>query len=68
MIHRVLPFMRRPETPKSKEWDSKWTLLDESFKSMTEALGAMEKPIAFAFIELIDKKFQFGPETFSETP
>jgi hypothetical protein len=68
MIHRVLPFMRRSETPKNEEWDRKWTLLDESFRWMTEAQGAMEKPIAFAFIELIDKKFQFGPAThFSES-
>jgi hypothetical protein len=64
MILRLLPYMRRAETPKDAEWDTKWKLLDDSYRMMLDSRAKMGKKIAPAIIELVDKKFVFGPETY----
>jgi hypothetical protein len=69
MIHRLLPFVRRRETPHADSWDSNWALLDGHFRWMVEGLGNIGKKIASAVIELIDQKFVFDPSTyFTEDP
>ena len=68
MIHRLLPYMRRNETPKDEAWDIKWKLLDNSFSMMVNGLGAMGKKIAPAIIELMGAKFDFGPATYFSEP
>jgi len=64
MILRLLPYMRRAETPKDAEWNKKWKLLDDSYRMMLDSLAKMGKKIAPAIIELVDKKFAFDPETY----
>lgn len=64
MILRLLPFMRRAETPKDAEWDKKWKLLDDSFNMMVNSLGGLGKKIAPAIVELVQSKFAFSTETF----
>jgi hypothetical protein len=64
MIHRLVPFMRRPETPKEVGWDRKWKLLDDSFAMMVDGLAELGKGIAPAFKEMVGAKFAFGPETY----
>jgi hypothetical protein len=68
MIHRLLPYMRRSETPKDEAWDKKWKLLDDSFSMMVDGLGAMGKKIAPAITELMGAKFDFGPATYFSEP
>ncbi len=55
MILRLLPFMRRAETPKDEDWNKKWKLLDDSFKMMVDGLGGLGKKIAPA---ITDCKFR----------
>jgi hypothetical protein len=64
MILRLLPFMRRAETPKDEDWNKKWKLLDDSFKMMVDGLGGLGKKIAPAITELIGAKFNFGPDLY----
>lgn len=64
MILRLLPYMRRTETPKDADWDKKWKLLDDSYRRMLDSLAKMGKKIAPAVIELVDKKFAFGPDIY----
>lgn len=68
MMLRLLPFMRRAETPKDAEWDRKWKLLDDSFKMMVDGLGDLGKKIAPAIVELLDTKFAFTPELYFFEP
>ena len=64
---RLLPYMQRPETPQSEDWTSKWTLLDEFFEFMFDGLNALGKRIAPAYYEMLQAKFNFGPDKhFSE--
>jgi hypothetical protein len=65
---RLLPYVRRPETPTSEEWKGKWTLLDQSFKFMFDGFNELGKKIAPAYYEMLQIKFLFGPETFFREP
>lgn len=64
MILRLLPYVRRVETPRNAEWDRKWMLLDGSFKMMIDGLGSLGKKIAPAFIEFVQSKFNFSPQIY----
>jgi hypothetical protein len=56
MILRLLPYMRRAETPDNAEWTRKWKVLDNSFRQMLESLSSLGKKIGDAFIEMMDTK------------
>lgn len=64
MILRLLPYMRRAETPSDAGWDRKWTLLDDSFKMMVEGLAGLGKKIAPAVVEMVQTKFAFSTHTY----
>ncbi len=68
MMHRMLPYMRRHDTPANKEWANQWKLLEDHFRWMVESLGAIGKEIAPAFIEMIDTKFKFDATTYYSEP
>jgi hypothetical protein len=68
MILRLLPYMRRTETPQDDAWDNKWRLLDDSFKMMADGLAGLGKKIAPAMIEFIEKKFPFDGKTYYSEP
>jgi hypothetical protein len=58
---RLLPYMRRPETPHSDDWNAKWKLLDESFKFMFDGFSELGKKIAPAYYEMLQAKFTSDP-------
>jgi hypothetical protein len=65
---RLLPCVRRPETPPSVDWNAKWNLLDDSFGSCSTALTSLGKKIAPAYYEMLEAKFKIDPGTyFSES-
>ena len=68
MVHRLVPYMRRKDTPVDEQWAKNWKLLDGHFRWMVEGLGAIGKEIAPAFIELIDAKFKFDASTHYSEP
>ena len=68
MIHRLVPFMRRKDTPKNETWDTNWKLLDDHFRWMVEGLGAIGKEIAPAYLEMIDAKFKFDASAYYTEP
>jgi hypothetical protein len=68
IILRLLPYMRRADTPDNAEWTRKWKVLDESFRQIIESLGRLGKKIAEAFIEMMDSKFKFDPKTHYSDP
>jgi hypothetical protein len=65
---RLLPYLRRPETPPSDDWDANWNLLDESFKFMFDGFNELGKKIAPAYYEMLQAKFKFGPDTHFTEP
>jgi hypothetical protein len=65
---RLMPYMRRPETPATDEWTSKWNLLDESFHFMFDGFNELGKKIAPAYYEMLEAKFKFGPATYFSEP
>jgi hypothetical protein len=68
MVHRLVPYMRRADTPKDETWSKNWKLLDDHFRWMVEGLGAIGKEVAPAFIEFIDAKFKFDADTHYSEP
>jgi hypothetical protein len=68
MIHRLVPYLRRKDTPVKEEWSKNWKLLDDHFRWMVESLGAIGKDIAPAFIEFVDAKFKFDANTYYSEP
>ncbi|OPF90443.1 hypothetical protein I8G32_02350 [Rhodopseudomonas palustris] len=68
MIHRLVPFMRRKDTPHNEAWDKNWKLLDEHFRWMVEGFGAIGKDVAPAYLEMIDAKFKFDAGTYYTEP
>jgi hypothetical protein len=65
---RLLPYVRRPETPASEDWNAKWRLLDDSFKFMFDGFSELGKKIAPAYYEMLQEKFEFDPETYFSEP
>jgi hypothetical protein len=69
MALRLIPFMRRADTPVNEDWSNKWKLLDESFEFMFKGFVELGKKIAPAFREMLEKKFKFGVGThYAEMP
>lgn len=68
MIHRLVPYMRRKDTPVNETWNKNWKLLDDHFRWMVEGLGAIGKAIAPAYLEMIDAKFKFDAGTYYSEP
>lgn len=63
MIFRTLPFLQLSSGAFGEEWARKWRILDESFKTAIEELGHMKKKIAWAIIEVVNRKFNFSLES-----
>jgi hypothetical protein len=61
---RLLPFMRRADTPPNDDWTKKWVLMDQSFKFMFDGFSELGKAIAPAFKEMLDAKFNFDVKTY----
>jgi hypothetical protein len=59
MILRTLPFLQPESNFFKDDWSKKWNILDESFCFMVDSLN---KKIAIAVKELIEKKFPFDPQ------
>jgi hypothetical protein len=59
MALRLIPLMRRADTPLNVDWTNKWTLLEESFEFMFKGFAELGKKIAPAFREMLDNKFKF---------
>lgn len=68
MALRLLPFMRRSDTPTNERWAANWRVLDESFKFMFDGFSALGKAIAPAYLELIETKFSFDPSKYFAEP
>lgn len=65
MFLRTLPYLQLTPRAFGDTWATKWRVLDDSFRVTSEGLGKMEKKIAWAFIALVDRKFDFSPEQTS---
>jgi hypothetical protein len=61
---RLLPYMRRAETPLDVNWDKKWMLLDDSFKMMVDGLAGLGKKIAPAVLEMVQAKFKLSVRSY----
>ena len=68
MMLRLLPYVRRDDTPSDSEWDKKWALLDSSFRMMVDGLAGLGKKIAPAMVKLIETKFAFSTNTYFFEP
>jgi hypothetical protein len=64
MMLRLLPYMRRAETPLDVNWDKKWMLLDDSFKMMVDGLAGLGKKIAPAVLEMVQAKFKLSVRSY----
>lgn len=61
LVHRLIPAFRPPEVPLAKDWQEKWSIIDESFEimvaSITEDLG---KKFGAAVVEFVKAKLSFN--------
>lgn len=63
MLLRVLPSLQPGPLSFGDQWASKWTVLDESFKTAVDSLGKeCGKKISSAIIEFVEEKFPFRPD------
>lgn len=65
MLTRTLPLLQTDARAFGEEWVHKWNVLDDSFRYDIEAFGKTGKQIAYAIIELVERKFPFTPDCFS---
>jgi hypothetical protein len=65
---RLIPYLRRSETPSSDDWNMKWNLLEDSFKFMFDGFNELGKKIAPAYYEMLQTKFKFDPDTYFSVP
>jgi hypothetical protein len=63
MLHRTLPAMQLSYRLFGPSWDRKWHLIDENFEAAEEFLRDMGKRIGGVFIEFINIKFPFSPNS-----
>jgi hypothetical protein len=68
MVHRLMPYMRRANTPENEDWSTKWKLVDEHFKWMMESFVRDGSNISAAVMEFIDAKFKFDASTHYSEP
>jgi len=62
MVLRSFPILQLKPQDFGIEWAEKWRILDESFLVMADELRKLGKEIAAAIMELVSKKFAFGPD------
>jgi len=60
MLLRCLPTLFHEAHIAPEKWKSDFSILDQSFRVMVEGLQSINKKIASATIELIDRKFAFA--------
>jgi hypothetical protein len=65
---RLLPFMRRADTPKDGQWSANWQILEESFRFMFDGFNGLGKAIAPAFLEMLESKCKFDSSTYFKEP
>jgi hypothetical protein len=61
---RLLPFVRRADTPMNEGWLRRWQILEESFQFMFKGFSELGKAIAPAYHELLEAKFKFDATTY----
>ena len=62
MVLRSFPLLQLKPQDFGIEWAEKWRILDESFLVMADELRKLGKEIGAAIMELVSKKFAFGPD------
>jgi hypothetical protein len=63
MVHRLLPLGQLVDAAPSKEWGSKWRVIDESFNYVVMSLYALGKPFFKSVCEFVAIKFPFNDES-----
>lgn len=64
MIHRLLPLLQPPSAELSDEWQTKWAIVDDSFRIIVQALtDDTGKKIGAAMVEFVTSKFPFSAKT-----
>ncbi|GAF70533.1 unnamed protein product [marine sediment metagenome] len=66
MLHRTLPIMQLRERRFGDQWAERWSILDDSFLIMEQALADKGKQIASVLIEVVQRKFPFAPDCVFE--
>ncbi len=61
LLVRTLPYLQPPETHFSSKWHTRWAILDDSLRIVTEERVSAERPLFAAFLELVNQKFAFTP-------
>jgi hypothetical protein len=61
---RTFPFLQLEPNAFGKEWREKWTVLDDSFRIMIQALEKMGKKIGQAIPVLVNMKFTFPDDLY----
>jgi hypothetical protein len=56
---RTFPFLQLESDAFGREWREKYTVLDDSFRIMVQALGSKGKKIGEIFLALVSAKFTF---------
>ena len=65
---RLLPFMRRSDTPLNEDWSDRWNLMEASFQFTFNGFSELGKAIAPAFEALMNAKFKFNTGTYYADP
>jgi hypothetical protein len=63
LVLRTFTYLQLEKQALGIEWARKWRVLDESFEQGVKGLEKLGKPIASAFLEFVQVKFPFSPET-----
>jgi hypothetical protein len=64
LAHRLLPTLQVEGREFDNAWSERWTVLDDAFRLMNDALTRMGKRTADAIAELVDAKFHFDRQTY----
>lgn len=64
MLHRLLPLLQPPSAELPNEWQEKWSIVDDSFRIMVQALtDDTGKKIGAAMVEFVTSKFPFSAKS-----